>query len=77
MLEKVVGEGANRCARGGRAPLQLNGYGLGHRELHLFARWARVLRPDRNEVIPLVEMLSNGSFKSTNDFLAQFEPRLA
>ena len=26
-LEKVVGEGANHCTRGGRAPLQLNSYG--------------------------------------------------
>ena len=26
---KVAGEGASHCARGGRAPLQLNGSGLG------------------------------------------------
>src|SRR5213592_2806505 len=50
---------------------------FGYRELHLIARRARALRPDRNEVIPLVEMLSDGSFKSTHDFLGQFVARLA
>src|SRR5438445_13301156 len=50
---------------------------FGYRELHLIARRARASRPDRNEVIPLVEMLSDGSFKSTHDFLGQFVARLA
>src|SRR6266550_9377244 len=50
---------------------------FGYRELHLIARRARALRPDRNEVIPLVEMLSDGSFKSTHDILGQFVARLA
>src|SRR6266545_5160778 len=36
-LAKVVGEGANHCARGGRAPLQLNGSGLGARLEESFA----------------------------------------
>src|SRR5947208_15149169 len=49
---------------------------FGYRELHWIARRARALRPDRNEVIPLVEMLSDGSFKSTHDFLGQFVARL-
>jgi len=49
----------------------------GFRELHLIARRVRALRPDRNEVIPLVEMLSDGTFKSTHDFLGQLVARLA
>ena len=50
---------------------------FGYRELHWIARRARVLRPDRNEVIPLVQMLADGSFKSTHDFLGQFVACLA
>src|SRR6185369_4098622 len=34
-LAKVLGEGANHCARGGRAPLQLNGSGLEKRRCAL------------------------------------------
>src|SRR5437867_3724877 len=42
----------------------------------LIARRGRALRPDGNEMIPLVEMLANGRFKSTHDFLGQLVPRL-
>src|SRR2546421_11713537 len=33
--------------------------------------------PYRNEVIPLVEMLTDGRFKSTHDFLREFVARFA
>src|SRR5206468_7772388 len=61
----------------GISSLGFESHAFGYRELHFIARRARALRPDRNEVIPLVEMLSDGSFKSTHDFLGQFVARLA
>src|SRR5437667_10980224 len=46
-LAKVVGEGANHCARGGRAPLQLYGYGLVLPALAVLRR-ARILAQQLN-----------------------------
>src|ERR1043165_7866485 len=50
---------------------------IGCRELHLIARRPRALWPDGNEMIPLVEMLADGRFKSAHDFLGQFVARFA
>ena len=36
-----------------------------------------LLWPDGNEVIPLIEMLTDGGFKSTHDFLGQLLARFA